>query len=68
LQGTSRHRLDPGDSGFRNLYLAGDWTRCVLNIGCVEAAAVSGMLAAEAILGSELPIIGGPTGPALVLR
>ena len=36
--GTSRFRLDPGDSGFDNLYLAGDWTSNGLNTLCVEAA------------------------------
>ena len=28
---------------------AGDWTACHLNAGCVEAAVISGMLAANAI-------------------
>jgi len=51
LPGTSRYRLDPGASGFDNLYLAGDWTRCGLNAGCVEGAVMSGMLAAGAIQG-----------------
>lgn len=61
-----RYRLDPGDTGYQNLVIAGDWTRCVINAGCVEAATISGMLAAEAILqrhGSKLPvpIIGRPS-------
>ena len=54
-----RYRLEPGNSGYENLMIAGDWTRCVINAGCVEAATISGMLAAEAILqrlGSELPV------------
>jgi uncharacterized protein with NAD-binding domain and iron-sulfur cluster len=51
LPGTARFRLAPGDSGFDNLYLAGDWTRCGLNAGCVEAAVTSGMLASNAICG-----------------
>ncbi len=51
IPGTARFRLHPGDSGFDNLFLAGDWTQCGLNAGCVEAAVMSGMLAANAIWG-----------------
>jgi uncharacterized protein with NAD-binding domain and iron-sulfur cluster len=51
LPGTSRLRKRPGDSGFSNLVLAGDWTDCGLNAGCVEAAVSSGMLAAHALCG-----------------
>jgi hypothetical protein len=49
LPGTIRYRLDPGDSGFANLFLAGDWTNCDINAGCVEAAVISGLLAACAV-------------------
>jgi uncharacterized protein with NAD-binding domain and iron-sulfur cluster len=52
LPGTARYRLAPGDSGYENLVLAGDWTRCGLNAGCVEAAVTSGLVAARAILRS----------------
>jgi hypothetical protein len=52
IPGTARFRLHPGDSGFDNLFLAGDWTECGLNAGCVEAAVMSGMLAANAICGT----------------
>ena len=41
----------PDESGFADLYLAGDWTRNGLNVGCVEAATVSGMQAARAVTG-----------------
>ena len=51
LPGTARFRLDPGNSGYDNLVLAGDWTKCGLNSGCVEAATISGMLASYAIWG-----------------
>jgi len=54
-----RYRLDPDDTGYHHLVIAGDWTRCVINAGCVEAATISGMLAAEAILrhhGRDLPV------------
>ena len=49
VPGTSKYRIAPGDSGFDNLVLAGDWTRCGLNNGCVEAAVTSGLLAAAAV-------------------
>lgn len=49
LPGTIRYRLDPGDSGFVNLFLAGDWTNCDINAGCVEAAVISGLLAVCAV-------------------
>ena len=41
--------------------IAGDWTACGLDAGCIEAAVMSGMLAACAITGSpriSRPIIG----------
>jgi hypothetical protein len=34
--------------------LAGDWTRTGLNIGCVEAAVISGLLASHALSGYPL--------------
>jgi uncharacterized protein with NAD-binding domain and iron-sulfur cluster len=49
VPGSSRYRIDPGDTGFANLYVAGDWTACGVNAGCVEAATISGLLAANAI-------------------
>ena len=52
LPGTGRHRIAPGDTGFDNLVIAGDWTECGLNAGCVEAAVMSGRLAAHAMTGS----------------
>jgi uncharacterized protein with NAD-binding domain and iron-sulfur cluster len=60
LPGTSRYRLAPAETGFDNLVFAGDWTRCGLNSGCVEAAVISGLLAAAAVEGAppRRPIIG----------
>jgi uncharacterized protein with NAD-binding domain and iron-sulfur cluster len=49
LPGTGRLRLAPGRTGFANLAVAGDWTACGLDAGCVEAATRSGVLAARAI-------------------
>jgi hypothetical protein len=57
--GTTRRRLWPWGSGVRHLFLAGDWTRNGLNVGCVEAAVMSGRLAANAING------GGDAWPPL---
>lgn len=49
--GSDAHRLRADESGYDNLVLAGDWTDNGLNAGCIEAAAVSGLQAANAILG-----------------
>jgi uncharacterized protein with NAD-binding domain and iron-sulfur cluster len=49
LPGTIGDRLSPLDMSFRNMTVAGDWTACGLDAGCVEAAVMSGMLAAHAI-------------------
>ncbi|MEM8751564.1 MAG: hypothetical protein AAGF90_01170, partial [Pseudomonadota bacterium] len=49
-KGGVRHRLPSGECGFDNLVLAGDWTKNGLDIGCVEAAATSGMEAAKTVL------------------
>lgn len=51
LKGSTQYRLDGRNSGFGNLFLVGDWTICGLNAGCVEAAAISGMLASHAMTG-----------------
>jgi uncharacterized protein with NAD-binding domain and iron-sulfur cluster len=51
LPGTARFRIKPGDTGFDNLVVAGDWTDCGLDAGCVEAAVMSGRLAANALTG-----------------
>jgi uncharacterized protein with NAD-binding domain and iron-sulfur cluster len=51
VPGSTRFRLPAGDSGFANLYLAGDWTATTLSAGCIESAVESGMGAATAIRG-----------------
>ncbi len=53
LPGTDRYRLRPDDSGVAHLVLAGDWTDCGLNAGCIEAAVVSGLQAANAVVGAD---------------
>jgi uncharacterized protein with NAD-binding domain and iron-sulfur cluster len=52
VKGSSAHRLPVHDAKqFTNLFLAGDWTQCVVNSGCMEAATISGMLCANALSG-----------------
>ncbi|HEY9219277.1 MAG TPA: hypothetical protein VIO94_14605, partial [Phenylobacterium sp.] len=46
-----RYRISPLDITYDNLTLAGDWTECGLNMGCTEAAVISGRLAAHALSG-----------------
>ncbi len=60
LPGTLRYRVSPLDRTFDNLTIAGDWTDCGFNEGCVEAAVMSGRLAAHAI--SKLPRLEDITG------
>jgi uncharacterized protein with NAD-binding domain and iron-sulfur cluster len=51
---TGRFRLRSDGSGFPNLILAGDWIDNGINIGCIEATAISGRQAARAISGREM--------------
>jgi uncharacterized protein with NAD-binding domain and iron-sulfur cluster len=52
LPGSTKYRISPLDRSYDNLTIAGDWTNCSLNMGCVEAAVMSGRLAAHALSGS----------------
>ena len=45
--GTLRHRISPLDGTYDNFTIAGDWTDAGFNEGCVEAAVMSGRLAAH---------------------
>ncbi len=45
---STKHRLPPDGSGFSNLFLAGDWTKSPLDLGCAENATMSGRLAGQA--------------------
>ncbi|MFZ0678989.1 NAD(P)-binding protein [Candidatus Binatus sp.] len=51
VPGSVRFRISPLDNTYDNLTVAGDWTRCGFDQGCVEAAVMSGRLAAHAISG-----------------
>jgi uncharacterized protein with NAD-binding domain and iron-sulfur cluster len=54
MPGTGRFRLRANGSGYENLFLAGDWIDCGLNAGCIEAAVLAGLQAANAICGRPL--------------
>jgi uncharacterized protein with NAD-binding domain and iron-sulfur cluster len=58
LPGTLVHRLRPDESGFSNMYLAGEWTRNGFEVGCVEGAVLSGLLAARTLSGGKERIVG----------
>lgn len=60
MPGSAAFRISPLDRRYDNLTIAGDWTACGINVGCVEAAVVSGRLAAHAI--SELPALSDIVG------
>jgi uncharacterized protein with NAD-binding domain and iron-sulfur cluster len=51
VAGSDPFRLRSDESGYDNLFLAGDWTDCGMNAGCIEAAVLSGLQAANAVLG-----------------
>ncbi|AUX22585.1 hypothetical protein SOCEGT47_030890 [Sorangium cellulosum] len=57
VAGSQKHRIAPGDAGFEGLVLAGDWTRTGYDLGCIEAATMSGLQAARA-LGAPVTILG----------
>jgi len=56
LPGTAKYRISPLDRSVANLTVAGDWTACGIDVGCIEAAVMSGMLAAHALSGSDPPL------------
>jgi uncharacterized protein with NAD-binding domain and iron-sulfur cluster len=51
VAGSTKYRIRPGDTGFDNLVIAGDWTDNGFNIGNVESTVMSGLLASNAISG-----------------
>ncbi|MET0902311.1 MAG: FAD-dependent oxidoreductase [Acidimicrobiales bacterium] len=54
VPGSAPHRLRADESGYDNLALAGDWIETGLNAGCIEAATLGGLQAANAVLGRPL--------------
>jgi len=64
VPGSLEHRISPLARLVMNMTIAGDWTECGFNEGCIEAAVMSGMLAAHAISGKpELDDIIGYNHP-----
>ncbi len=51
LAGTTQYRLHPHETGFDNLYLAGEGTRHGFNTTSIEGAVMSGAAASRAICG-----------------
>lgn len=51
VPGSSAYRISPLNTGIVNLTVAGDWTACGFHGGCIEAAVMSGRLAAHALSG-----------------
>jgi uncharacterized protein with NAD-binding domain and iron-sulfur cluster len=58
VPGSTRHRLRSDESGIDNLWLAGDWVRTGLNLGCIEGAVMAGRQASRAISGHPASIPG----------
>ncbi|MFN0109740.1 MAG: NAD(P)-binding protein [Blastocatellia bacterium] len=58
VPGSTQYRLAPGESGFDNLFLAGDWVKTPINAGCVEAAVMGGLMASQAMCGYPEEIFG----------
>lgn len=48
--GTDKCRLRATESGYKNLFLTGDWTNFGLNVGHMEGTCISGIRAALAVL------------------
>lgn len=62
LAGTTRHRMFTADPGVAHFWPVGDWLNTGINSGDVEAATISGLQAARAILGRSHRIVGEGEG------
>ena len=51
---SSAARLKANATGFDNLLITGDWIDNGFNAGCVEASAMAGIEAGNALLGRDL--------------
>ncbi len=65
LPGTSKYRLKSWESGFDNLWFAGDWTATGLDWGSVESAAMSGLMASQAMCGYPKVVFGAVPAPGV---
>jgi uncharacterized protein with NAD-binding domain and iron-sulfur cluster len=62
LRGTTKHRLFVESCGVEGLYPVGDWLNTGINSGDVEAATITGLQVARALLGHSRPIEGEGDG------
>ena len=58
LPNTNQYRMKAGETGYKNLYITGDWTDNNLYLAFMEASFQAGILSARAIAGEKFPIIG----------
>lgn len=58
LPGTNRFRLRADATGFANLTIAGDWIDNGIYAACMEGATIGGILAARAVSGEPIRIVG----------
>lgn len=63
VAGSASARIKANETGFDNLVITGDWIDNGFNAGCVEAAAMAGLQAGNAVLGR--PLYDGVTGQDL---
>ena len=47
---STAYRIPPDKTGFDNLFIAGDWTKSPLDLGCAEGATMSGMIAGRGVV------------------
>jgi uncharacterized protein with NAD-binding domain and iron-sulfur cluster len=62
LPGSTKYRMKAGDTGYRNLFVTGDWIDNGLYVACMEGAVQGGLLAARALSGVRIPLIGEELG------
>jgi uncharacterized protein with NAD-binding domain and iron-sulfur cluster len=68
VAGSSRYRLRADDSGYANLFLAGDWIATPQNLGSFEASVMAGKLASRAVSGLPKSILRVPASHPLMRR
>ena len=56
--GSGKFRLKTDQSGYKNLFFAGDWIDTGYNMGCAEVAIMSGLMAAQALRKKEYGLSG----------
>lgn len=58
VKGSTQYRLKTNATGYKNLYICGDWIDNNFNSGCIEATVMSGMQCSQAICGYPKDIVG----------